>query len=135
LTAAVGLLAHDIAIQTRWNCRESPDLRSLLVFPSPSALGNVSAQTGAGICLQVSRFSGIVITMYFNDHHPPHFHVRYGEYRATVSLDPIQLHQGELPSRVCGLVMEWGQAHRSELQQNWTRMAIEGSFDPIPPLA
>jgi hypothetical protein len=84
---------------------------------------------------EVSRFSGIVITMYFNDHEPPHFHVRYGEYRATVSLDPIQLQHGELPPRVRSLVTEWGQAHRAELQQNWTRMAIEGSFDAIPPLA
>jgi len=83
---------------------------------------------------EVSRFSGIVVTMYFNDHDPPHFHVRYGEYRATVCLDPIQLEQGELPGRVLSLVMEWGQAHRAELQRNWTRMAIEGSFDLIPPL-
>ncbi|MBI2291630.1 MAG: DUF4160 domain-containing protein, partial [Betaproteobacteria bacterium] len=26
---------------------------------------------------EISRFLGIVITMYFNDHNPPHFHVRY----------------------------------------------------------
>ena len=25
---------------------------------------------------EISRFLGIVITMYFNDHNPPHFHVR-----------------------------------------------------------
>lgn len=37
---------------------------------------------------EVSRFAGIVITMYFNDHEPPHFHVRYGEFRATVSVNP-----------------------------------------------
>ena len=84
---------------------------------------------------EVGRFSGIVITMYFNDHDPPHFHVRYGEYRATVSLDPVELQQGELPGRVRSLVIEWGQAHLAELQRNWTRMAIEGSFEPVPPPA
>jgi len=27
------------------------------------------------------RFFGIVVAMYYDDHPPPHFHVRYGEYR------------------------------------------------------
>ena len=83
---------------------------------------------------EVSRFAGIVITMYFNDHEPPHFHVRYGEYRATVSLNPVELLEGRLPSRVFGLVSDWGRAHRVELQENWTRLATEGTFNPIPPL-
>ncbi|MGH9801008.1 MAG: DUF4160 domain-containing protein, partial [Blastocatellia bacterium] len=29
----------------------------------------------------VSRFFGIIISMYYNDHQPPHFHIRYAEYR------------------------------------------------------
>ena len=33
---------------------------------------------------EISRFLGIVITMYFNDHNPPHFHVRCEEFRAIV---------------------------------------------------
>jgi hypothetical protein len=83
---------------------------------------------------QVSRFSGIVVTMYFNDHDPPHFHVRYGEYRATVGLDPIEIRSGELPTRVLSVVLEWAHTHRAELQENWTRMAVEGTFAPIAPL-
>jgi hypothetical protein len=84
---------------------------------------------------QVSRFSGIVVTMYFNDHDPPHFHVRYGEYRATVGLDPITMLSGELPTRVRGVIIEWAHARRAELQENWTRMAIQGTFESIEPLA
>jgi hypothetical protein len=34
---------------------------------------------------EISRFFGIVITMWFNDHSEPHFHVRYGEHRAKVA--------------------------------------------------
>jgi hypothetical protein len=26
----------------------------------------------------ISRFFGILIQMYFDDHNPPHFHVKYG---------------------------------------------------------
>jgi hypothetical protein len=27
---------------------------------------------------ELARFFGIIITMYYHDHAPPHFHVRYG---------------------------------------------------------
>jgi hypothetical protein len=36
---------------------------------------------------EICRFLGIVITMYFNDHNPPHFHVRYEDFRAIVGID------------------------------------------------
>ncbi|MBI1870563.1 MAG: DUF4160 domain-containing protein [Chlamydiae bacterium] len=30
---------------------------------------------------EISRFLGMVICMYFNDHSPPHFHVQYNWFR------------------------------------------------------
>lgn len=30
-----------------------------------------------GIIPTISMFYGIIISMYFNDHMPPHFHARY----------------------------------------------------------
>jgi len=35
---------------------------------------------------ELSRFLGISILMYFDDHNPPHFHVKYDEYRALISI-------------------------------------------------
>lgn len=35
----------------------------------------------------ISRFLGIVIMMYWNDHNPPHFHAKYGEYEVTISMN------------------------------------------------
>ncbi len=29
---------------------------------------------------EISRFFGIVIKTYYNDHFPPHFHAEYGEF-------------------------------------------------------
>ena len=83
---------------------------------------------------EVSRFSGVVIAMYFNDHEPPHFHVRYCEYRATVGLNPVELLEGQIPRRIFGLVSERGLENQVELQKNWTRLSTEGTFSPIPPL-
>ena len=33
---------------------------------------------------ELCRFLGIIITMYFNDHNPPHFHVRYCRHECLV---------------------------------------------------
>lgn len=83
---------------------------------------------------EISRFLGIVITMYFNDHNPPHFHVRYDDDRAVIGIDPLELREGHLPPRVLGLVMEWAEIHQAELLGNWTGLARDGTFKRIPPL-
>ena len=33
---------------------------------------------------EISHFYGIFIYMYFSEHNPPHFHVKYNEYTAKV---------------------------------------------------
>ena len=33
---------------------------------------------------EISRFLGIVIGMFYNEHGPAHFHAVYGEHEATV---------------------------------------------------
>ena len=44
---------------------------------------------------EISRFLGIIITMYYNDHPPPHFHVRYNQQKAIIAaIEP--LHGNEL---------------------------------------
>ena len=83
---------------------------------------------------EISRFLGIVITMYFNDHNPPHFHVRYENFRALIGINPLEPREGELPPRVLGLVMEWAELHQTELWTNWTTLAEKGIFSKIAPL-
>jgi hypothetical protein len=62
---------------------------------------------------------GISIMMHFNDHIPPHFHVKYNDYRALISIDKIKVLDGNLPVRILGLVIEWVELHKEELMQNW----------------
>jgi hypothetical protein len=82
----------------------------------------------------ISRFFGIVIAMYFEDHAPPHFHARYGEARAVFRIDPLGLLHGELPPRAFGLVMEWGRVHRAALLDDWERARRGEPLASIPPL-
>ena len=38
---------------------------------------------------ELSRFFGIIIAMFFDDHNPPHFHARYGGYKAASELTTL----------------------------------------------
>lgn len=51
-----------------------------------------------------------------------------------IGIDPLELHEGVLPPRVLGLVMEWAELHQTELRENWTSLAAEGKFRRIEPL-
>lgn len=55
---------------------------------------------------EISRFLGMIITMYYSDHAPPHFHVRYGGTRAAIAIDPLTMIEGDLPPRALGLAVE-----------------------------
>ena len=83
---------------------------------------------------EISRFFGIVITMHFNDHPPPHFHARYGAAKALIEIDTLSVWAGNLPPRVLGLVTEWGFRHRAELRDNWQRVVRKQPPHRIAPL-
>ena len=83
---------------------------------------------------EISRFLGIAILMYFDDHNPPHFHVRYNDFRAIISITDLILTDGELPLRVLGLVMEWAELHKNELLENWNMLQETGRWFKIEPL-
>lgn len=70
---------------------------------------------------ELSRFYGIVITMYSEaggNHSLPHIHVRYGNMRAVYSLQGDLL-RGKMPSKQHKLVLAWMALHEQELQENW----------------
>ena len=82
---------------------------------------------------EISKFYGIIITMLYDDHNPPHFHVKYGEYRAIVSIKDGTI-KGNLPRRALNLVFEWLDLHREELLKNWERTEKRQALLKIEPL-
>jgi hypothetical protein len=83
---------------------------------------------------EVSRFFGIVIRMYFDEHLPPHFHAIYGGYEAQVGIDPIKVLEGKLPHRAISMVIEWAALHQRELMNNWERLRNDQPILKIKPL-
>ena len=82
----------------------------------------------------ISRFYGILIQMYYDDHNPPHFHAVYGDYKAVVSIADYGLLAGDLPPRALGLVTEWARQRKDQLLEDWQRARERQQLYPIDPL-
>jgi hypothetical protein len=83
---------------------------------------------------RLSSFYGIVITMYFDDHSPPHFHAEYAEHEAQIDMATLDVSRGHLPSRQMKLVRRWADLHRDELLANWKRARADEPLTSIAPL-
>ena len=82
---------------------------------------------------EISRFLGIIIFMNFNEHPPPHFHAKYGNYHISVEIESGII-EGKFPKRALHLVLEWYERHRDELLANWNSLEETGEFRKLPPL-
>jgi hypothetical protein len=45
---------------------------------------------------EISRFYGIVIKIFHNDHHPPHFHAEHGGDQMIVDIETLGVIGGKL---------------------------------------
>lgn len=82
----------------------------------------------------ISRFHGIVIAMYFDDHGHPHFHARHAEGEAKVRIDTLAIIDSTLPRRQLRLVLAWAELHQDELAENWRRARAGETLLEVEPL-
>ena len=83
---------------------------------------------------EISRFYGIVVKMFWNDHEPPHFHVEYSGQTAVMDIRTLALIHGKLPARAMGLTVEWATLHQQELLDLWERARTSQELHRIDPL-
>lgn len=79
---------------------------------------------------EVARFYGIIIKVFFGDHPPPHFHAVYGEYNALISIESLEIMEGDLPKRAQKLVIDWASLYQQDLLEMWESQ----EFRKLPPL-
>jgi hypothetical protein len=82
---------------------------------------------------EISRFLGIIIYMVYNDHEPPHFHAKYGEYNIPVGIES-GIVEGKFPRRALNAVLEWYQIYKDLLAENWKLSLNHDELMKIPPL-
>lgn len=83
---------------------------------------------------EISRFYGIIIAMFWDDHNPPHFHARYGKYKVVIEIGSLRVLEGNLPPRALGLVIEWASQHKDKLMRNWEEARNKRPLQKIDPL-
>lgn len=83
---------------------------------------------------EISRFYGIIIAMFYDEHNPPHFHARYGSYKLSIDIRSLSVLEGRFPPRALGLVIEWASLHRNELLDNWDLARERKTLSKIEPL-
>lgn len=83
---------------------------------------------------EISRFFGIIIRMFFDDHNPPHFHAEYGGELVLIDIRNLSVFSGRLPPRAIGLVIEWATLHQQELLADWDKARAQQELQRIAPL-
>lgn len=82
---------------------------------------------------EISRFYGIIIKMFYNEHNPPHIHVEYQDYKAIITIrDGIV--DGQMPKIALKLVFKWMDQHKEELLMNWDNIEKKKPLKNINPL-
>jgi hypothetical protein len=105
-----------VALQLWW-CK-GPAASRRTIDQSQNSLYNLRPKEMRVVMPKICEFFGIFIFMYYEDHNPPHFHARYGEYEALIQITPLGLLKGSLPPRALSLVMEWAAIYQKELMQD-----------------
>jgi hypothetical protein len=82
----------------------------------------------------ISRFFGISIAMFFDDHGPPHFHARHADGSAKVRIDTLEVIESNLERRQLRFVLAWAELHQEELSENWNRARAGETLRSIEPL-
>lgn len=82
----------------------------------------------------ISRFFGIVIAMYFDDHGPPHFHARHADGSAKIRIDTLEVIDSTLGRRQLRFALAWAELHQDELAENWRRARAGDTLQPVDPL-
>jgi hypothetical protein len=83
---------------------------------------------------EICRFLGIIIYLYYDDHAPPHIHVKYNEHWASFDIQTLVLMEGRLPKRVHALVVEWMLDNQTALSLLWERALKHEPLPKLPPL-
>jgi len=83
---------------------------------------------------EISLFFGIRVTMYYDDHNPPHFHAEYNGQKVLVDIMEGRILNGAFPSRQLKFVLAWTEIHQAELMENWDLARKDLPLKKVAPL-
>lgn len=84
----------------------------------------------------ISKFYGIIITMYMEEdgkHHKKHIHIKYNNYKAIFDFEG-NLISGKIPNKQKKMVQAWIAIHEEELYRLWKNLQEGKEHFKIKPL-
>lgn len=82
---------------------------------------------------KISEFSGMKIYVYFDDHDPPHFHIR-GQDKAEIYIKTGAYKNGLLPLKKQRDILQWLNEYRNDIMEAWNNCTEFRVPRKIPPL-
>lgn len=68
------------------------------------------------------QFGKVIITVYADDHLPPHFHVRTPDGEALVEIATLSILKGSLPASTRKPALEWAEENQTVIAAEWNRI-------------
>lgn len=84
---------------------------------------------------EVSRFYGIIVRIFHDDHGAPHFHAEHAGRKIKIAIHGLSPMRGQLPPPVLNLLLRWAELHQEELLAAWERAQRGETPGKIAPLA
>lgn len=82
----------------------------------------------------ISMFRGIKVYINWADHMPPHFHAKYGSDEVIVSINDLEVIEGNMPNKQLKMLLGWAAFHQEELVENWELARKKQDLFAIEPL-
>ena len=89
---------------------------------------------GDGYMPTICMFRGIKIYINWREHQPPHFHATYGGQEVIVSINDLEVIDGEIPNKQLKMLLGWTAMHQEELEENWYLAREKQELFRIEPL-
>ena len=82
----------------------------------------------------ISKFFGIIIRMYYDEHNPPHVHAEYQNDKAVFDFSG-NITRGGIKSKTARkLIREWIDLYLDELKEDWKLARAGKEIKKIEPL-
>ena len=79
----------------------------------------------------IAWFEGLKLTMYSDEHPPPHFHAKYAEHIALIDIETLRVLEGSLPRPKLRTVLEWAEPRKERLMEAWNSVQAKEKADRI----
>lgn len=68
----------------------------------------------------IVQLGAFKISIYADDHVPPHFHLHGPDCNVLIEIESLRVLRGAYPRKALAMALEWAQANRPLLMAKWS---------------